>query len=87
MNGRTAKVNTRDSRGFSPRRADVEDIANTLLRKRDSRPFRLVNNMRSKYGIQDYDFYNFDKTGFMIGMIRPGIVVTRSDYISKLKSI
>ena len=28
--------------------------------------FRLVENMRAKYGIQDCDFYNFDETGFMM---------------------
>ncbi|KAK1838267.1 hypothetical protein CCHR01_19109 [Colletotrichum chrysophilum] len=43
--------------------------------------------MRSKYGIQDCDFYNFDKTGFMMGMIRPRMVVTRSDRIGKPKNI
>ena len=26
--------------------------------------FRLVENMRGKYSIQDCDFYNFDETGF-----------------------
>jgi hypothetical protein len=41
--------------------------------------FRLVANMCAKYGITDSDFYNFDETGFMIGMIRPGMAVTRSD--------
>jgi hypothetical protein len=25
--------------------------------------------MRAKYGIQDCDFYNFDETGFMMGVI------------------
>ncbi|KAF5519700.1 hypothetical protein CGCA056_v007662 [Colletotrichum aenigma] len=116
-----------DSRGFSPRRVDVGDMANTLLRKRDGRPvgkrwterfvqrrlelktrfscvydyqrglcedriiiepwFRLVANMRSKCGITDDDFYNFDETGFMMGMIRPGMVVTRSDRIGKPKKV
>lgn len=28
----------------------------------------LVANRRAKYGIQDCDFYNFDETGFAIGM-------------------
>ncbi|ESZ89449.1 hypothetical protein SBOR_10170 [Sclerotinia borealis F-4128] len=28
--------------------------------------FRLVSNMRAKYGILDCDFYNFDETGFMM---------------------
>lgn len=49
--------------------------------------FRLVTNMRAKYGILDCDFYNFDETGFIMGMIRPGIVVTRSDRIGKPKAI
>ena len=116
-----------DSRGFSPRRADVEDMANVLLAKRNAqrvgkrwterfikrRPelktrfnrvydyqrglcedpaiiepwFRLVHNMREKYGIQDGDFYNFDETGFMMGMVRPGMVITRADRVGKPKSI
>jgi hypothetical protein len=117
----------RDSRGFSPRVADVGDMANLLLRKRHARPvgknwparfitrrpelktrfnrvydyqrglcedpailepwFRLVANMRAKYGITDTDFYNFDETGFMMGMIRPRMVVTRSDRVGKPKAI
>ncbi|EAQ83012.1 hypothetical protein CHGG_10830 [Chaetomium globosum CBS 148.51] len=43
--------------------------------------------MRAKYGILDCDFYNFDETGFMMDMIRPGMVVTRSDRVGKLKAI
>ena len=38
--------------------------------------FRLVENMRGKYGIQNCDFYNFDETGFMMGMIQATMVVT-----------
>jgi hypothetical protein len=49
--------------------------------------FRLVANMRAKYGILDCDFYNFDETGFMMGMIRPGMVVTRSDRVGRPKAI
>ena len=41
--------------------------------------FRLVANMRTKYGIQDCDFYNFDETGFMMGVICGNMVVTRAD--------
>lgn len=41
--------------------------------------FRLVANMRTKYGIQDYDFYNFDETGFIMGIICSGIIVTCAD--------
>lgn len=35
--------------------------------------------MKAKYGIQDSYFYNFDETGFMIGFICAGIVITRAD--------
>ena len=41
--------------------------------------FSLVENMRAKYGIEDSDFYNFDETGFMMGMIRSKTVLTRSE--------
>jgi hypothetical protein len=41
--------------------------------------FRLVKNMRAKYGVLDCDFYNFDETGFIIGVICLGMVVTRVD--------
>jgi RecB family endonuclease NucS len=29
--------------------------------------FRLVVNIKAKYGIQDKDIYNFDETGFIMG--------------------
>ena len=35
--------------------------------------------MRTKYGIQDCDFYNFDETGFMMGVICSSMVVTCAD--------
>ena len=41
--------------------------------------FRLVANMKAKYGIQDEDTYNFDETGFMMGQISTGAVVTASE--------
>ncbi|KAM5344538.1 hypothetical protein ACJ41O_013073 [Fusarium nematophilum] len=88
-----------DGRGFPPRIADVEDIANYILTKRRTRRvgkqwayrvlcedtkliedwLRHVVNMRTKYGIQDADLYNFDETGFMMGVICHGMVGTRSD--------
>jgi hypothetical protein len=39
----------------------------------------LVANIRTKYRIQDEDFYNFDKTNFIIGVICASIIVTRTD--------
>jgi uncharacterized protein YifN (PemK superfamily) len=35
--------------------------------------------MRAKYGVLDCDFYNFDETGFMMGIIYTTMVVTRAD--------
>ena len=49
--------------------------------------FRLVENMRAKYSILDYDFYNFDETGFMTGVICPVIVVTHADQCGRGKAV
>jgi hypothetical protein len=43
--------------------------------------------MRAKYGVVDCDFYNFDETGFMMGQICPGMVVTRADRRGKAKRV
>jgi uncharacterized protein YifN (PemK superfamily) len=43
--------------------------------------------MRDKYSVLDCDFYNFDETGFMIGQICPGMVVTRSDRRGRGKAV
>jgi hypothetical protein len=44
-----------------------------------------VRNIIAKYGIQDADIYNFDETGFMMGVINSGIVVTSSERRSRVK--
>jgi len=41
--------------------------------------------MRAKYGIEDADVYNFDETGFMMGVILPSMVVTRADRRGRTK--
>jgi hypothetical protein len=116
-----------DTRGFAPRLAGVEDMANYILESRGGRRvgknwaqrfvqrrlelktrfnrvydfqralcedpkligawFQLVENMRAKYGIQDCDFYNFDETGFMMGIISPAMVVTRADRSGRGKAV
>jgi hypothetical protein len=38
--------------------------------------FELVHNTIEKYGILDTDIYNFDKTGFQIGVISTAKVIT-----------
>lgn len=116
-----------DSKGFAPRLASVEDIANYILKSRGGKRvgklwahrfvqrqlalkmrfnrvydfqralckdselisswFRLVENMRAKYGVLDCDFYNFDETGFIMGVICPAMVVTQADRRGKGKAV
>ena len=49
--------------------------------------FELVHNTITKYRIYNTDIYNFDKTGFIIGVISTAIVVTSSDRHAKAKRI
>ncbi|KAF4490738.1 Pogo transposable element with ZNF domain [Colletotrichum fructicola Nara gc5] len=49
--------------------------------------FALLRNMMAKYGIQEGDLYNFDETGFMMGMITASMVVTRADRRGKAKPV
>ena len=37
--------------------------------------FRLVENIIAKYGIWLDDIWNFDETGFMMGIMQSGMVV------------
>lgn len=78
---RRSELKTRFSRVYDFQRALCED-SDAI-----GAWFRLVENMRAKYGIQDCDFYNFDETGFMMGVICPGMVVTRADRQGRGKSI
>ena len=49
--------------------------------------FRLVENTKVKYGILDEDTYNFDKSGFMMGVISTGAVVTGSERRGRPKTV
>jgi hypothetical protein len=49
--------------------------------------FYLVENMKAKHGILDEDTFNFDESGFMMGMISTGAVVTGSDRRGRPKTI
>jgi hypothetical protein len=42
--------------------------------------FCLVQNTKAKNGIQDDNIYNFDETGFMMGMHNAAAVVTASEH-------
>jgi hypothetical protein len=46
-----------------------------------------MRNVRAKYGIDNIDIYNFDKTGFIIGVITLNIVVIRAERSRKPKKI
>lgn len=45
--------------------------------------FRFVRNTAVKYRIQDVDIYNFDETGFQMGVISTAKVITASDRTSR----
>ena len=49
--------------------------------------FRLVRNTKAKYGILDEDTYNFDETGFKMGVIGSRIVITGTERRQAPKSI
>jgi len=44
-----------------------------------------VHNIKVKYGILDDDMYNFDETGFIMGIIIATMVVTTLDGRSRAK--
>ncbi len=44
-----------------------------------------MRNVKAKYSIADDDVYNFDETGFIMGIIFASIVVTTSDGLGKAK--
>jgi len=60
---RRPELRTRSSRRCDYRRAKCEDPKVT------GEWFRLVQETRTRYGIADDDVYNFDETGFMMGVI------------------
>ena len=43
--------------------------------------------MIAKYGVVDADIYNFDETGFMMGVISTGIVVTNAERRAQAKLV
>ena len=49
--------------------------------------FNLVRNTIAKYGIIESDIYNFDETGFMMGVIGTGMVVTIAERRTNTKMV
>ena len=66
-------LKSRYSRSYDNQRARCEDPA--LV----GAWFRLVQNTIAKYGILNDDIYNFDETGFAMGLASTSRVVTASD--------
>ena len=69
------------SRKYDYQRAKCEDP--TIIRNW----FRLVANVIAKYGIRPDEIYNFDETGFMMGVIASGMVVTGAERRGRPKSV
>ena len=78
---RQPELKMRWSRKYDYQRAKCEDP------KVIAPWFTLVRNVMAKYGILEDDTYNFDETGFMMGIIFPGMVVTTSDGLGRAKLI
>lgn len=78
---RQPKLKTRMSRSYDNQRALCEDP--TKIQDW----FRLVANTIAKYGVCVEDIYNFDETGFLMGVIGATHVVTSSERKSNAKLI
>jgi len=78
---RVPELKTNFSRSYDFQRALCEDP------KQLEDWFRLVANMRAKFGVADADLWNFDETGFMMGVICGNMVVTWADRKGKSKKI
>src|SRR6478735_8016307 len=78
---RQLELKTHRFRRYNYQRAKCEDP--TIIRGW----FRLVENIIAKYGIRSDNIWNFDETGFMMGMIKPGIVVTGAHRQGRLKQV
>jgi hypothetical protein len=72
-----SELQTKWNRKFHSHRAKCEDsVAITAW-------FKLVEEMRQAYGILDDDVYNFDETGFMMGVASMSKVVTSTDTVGR----
>ncbi|EWZ28455.1 hypothetical protein FOZG_17848 [Fusarium oxysporum Fo47] len=78
---RQPELKTRLFRRYDYQRAKCEDP--TIIRGW----FRLVQNTIAKYSIRSDDIWNFDETGFMMGLIMAGMAVTGSERQGRPKSV
>jgi hypothetical protein len=74
---RHEELKSRYSRRYNYQRAKCED-------RRIIQPwFELVRRTIDEHGIQPEDIYNFDETGFAMGLIATAKVITRADYYGR----
>jgi hypothetical protein len=71
------ELQTKWNRKFHSQRARCEDPVKI------NAWFKVVEETRQAYGILDEDAYNFDETGFMMGVAATSKVVTSSDTIGR----
>jgi hypothetical protein len=74
-------LKTHSFRKYNYQRAKYKDP--TIIRNW----FTLMSNTIAKYGIRSNDIYNIDETGFLMGMIASGMVITGTDRHRKPKSV
>jgi hypothetical protein len=74
---RRPEIRSRFARKYNYERAKCED-PNALRAW-----FKQVEEVRAKYGILDEDIFNFDETGFAMGLIATTKVVTRANMDTK----
>jgi hypothetical protein len=72
-----SELQTKWNRKFHSQRARCQDPVAIVAW------FKLVEETRWAYGILDDDVYNFDETGFMMGVAATSKVVTSSDAVGR----
>ena len=76
---RQPALRTRFNRRYDYQRAQCEDLDAI------NAWFLLVRNTIVKYGIEESDIYNFDETGFLMGVISTAMVVTSAERRGRAK--
>ena len=72
-----SELQTKWNRKFHSQRAQCEDPTKI------NAWFKLVQDTRDAYGILDQDVFNFDETGFMMGVASTSKVVTSSNTVGR----
>jgi len=78
---RKDKLRTCYTRAYDRQRALCEDCSTIEAW------FKLYTSIKEKYGILNEDTYNFDETGFIMGVITSQLVITGSERRGKRKAV